>query len=848
MANWDEFKDQSRSYSIADIKEQLPISYVLAVADVLVNIGTDGKLHAICPFHEDDTPSFDVGKDNKGFDRWWCTPCKATQNNFGEGDVLDLIQMLPMFNVSTAGEAKQKAIQLIQQMNEEGWVGPQLIEQRPFDLNSALDVCNSIADLEYLDDFIERKGYPFTSDYLVREWAITTFNTWIVCPHFENGQLVGYKHRNGAEEGFISAAGSKLKSHFYGEERLTSDMRKPVFLTESETDVWVGHYYLGEQFTVLGLPAGAGVDPRELAERLAGRLVVVAFDGDEAGRSANKRWFDALTARGCAVKLLPLADGKDIGSMRDVNVLVESARTVRDAPRDIYIDTAFDGYVRFGKKDDVNELTNWRFDPRRELRGEDGTAYEGIVTPSGEKSVITSMDLKSRAAAVQWAIEHESTFYGTDKDAQQILGILQNRGPFLATGRMTTVAGLHDKQFVYPGGYIGDDYWVYIPPNVNVDLANDISINNLDWKIQQLLVMRKLHKRSVMDPILAWLAVAPLRSMFREFPILAVLAGNAGLGKTTLVETTVRAFTGTLLSETLMDTTKFAMGGLAAALNFAPVWFDEYKIEAGERNLNDVRQLIREAWNGKGGRKGGDAGNWQKISKYPRNAPVIISGEESFTEVSITERAVTVVLPVGGRNPVALSQVQSWGDTGYSYNYLKFLHEGLKNDSLPEIRNFNAGPTNLQPRQQTTLGVLYLGWELLRLFLRANGIDPEKAGWTIPEFESVIQEMQESSHTNPYREALLWATAKPDSYTFSKIDQEQDRLIIEVESLMNYVSRNSSMKFPGGKQATERSLKALYGATEEIVQLDNRQQRCLVMSMKRIVENEITQGDDYEDE
>jgi putative protein kinase ArgK-like GTPase of G3E family len=62
----------------------------------------------------------------------------------------------------------------------------------------------------------------------------------------------------------------------------------------------------------------------------------------------------------------------------------------------------------------------------------------------------------------------------------------------------------------------------------------------------------------VTDPILAWLALAPLRSLLREFPILAV-TGSSGSGKTTLMETMVRNFTGTLITNNLTATTRHSV-------------------------------------------------------------------------------------------------------------------------------------------------------------------------------------------------------------------------------------------------------------------------------------------------
>jgi hypothetical protein len=844
--DWSEMKKlASKGPDITTIKTELPIAYVLAVADIPISQSGDGKLHAVCPFHDDDDPSLDIGKqeDKSGqlFERFWCSPCKA-RGDYGEGDVLDLIQQLPQFNCDTIGDAKLVARDLLEQMHEEGWKGPQLMAPVEFDLETAYRVVGSEPDMAYLQEFVEAKAFPFDAHWLRHEFGVTTFNNWIVVPHREENQLVGYKHRSGADDSWSSAAGSSLKTHLYFEENDT-DSRKPIFLSESETDVWNGHFQLGDTYAVLGLPAGAGTRPDTLVDRLAKRKVVVAFDGDSAGRSANRRWWAALTARGCSVKVLPLADGTDIGSTTDLNELVKQARSVPDAPMDIRIEARVGGYVRVGKKDALDQITNWYFEPERELRGPEGTAYEGILMPQGTRTVITSQDLRNKGSATSWAIDHHCAWYGSDRDAQQILGLLQHEGPFLATGEYVTVAGLYKGQFVFPGGRIGHDYLVYLPPNNDPGLEDRLKIEDLDWNIQQLLVMRRLHKRVVMDPILAWLAAVPLRPMFREFPVLSILAGNAGLGKTTLTETVVKAFTSTQVFETLMNSSKFGMSNIATGMSSFVLWEDEYKKEAGEKNLGDAQQLVREAYNGKGGSKGGmKSSGWMKNTRMPITAPIIISGEESFVEVSITERSVTVVLPVGGRNPEALGQVQSWGDTGFAYNYLKFLYEGLSKGTLPEIRNFLAGPEDLPPRARANIGVLYLGWELLVLFLRSQGIDPSKTGFDTPNFSLVIQEAKDAATTNPYRDAVLWSVSQSKAYEFSKRDG--DRLVLQIENFMQFVLNNSSMGFPGGRKAVERSLKALYGATEAMVVIDGREKQCMEMSWQRVFDDVRETGDE----
>ena len=54
---------------------------------------------------------------------------------------------------------------------------------------------------------------------------------------------------------------------------------------------------------------------REIAKGAAGRQVVLAFDGDHAGRSASDSLAASLTSAGCPNRVLSLPDGCDVNTM-----------------------------------------------------------------------------------------------------------------------------------------------------------------------------------------------------------------------------------------------------------------------------------------------------------------------------------------------------------------------------------------------------------------------------------------------------------------------------------------------------------------------------------------------------
>lgn len=852
--DWDEIGRQGApGADITTIKAELPIAYVLTQADIGIEQTPDGKLHSLCPFHDDSSPSFDVYGDN--LERWNCPVCAL------DGDVLDLIQKLPYYEASTLGEALGVARQLLAEMDANGWAGFKPVPREPFDVETAKRIINdSYDDLNELERFIAHKDYPFTSEWLVEWFQVGSYGSWAaVAPYYTSaGELVGYKHRT-LDEKFISAANSNFHGMFYNE--ASDDGKKPILLCESESDVWVAQFKLGDKYTVLGLPTGAGSKPeskrdqdaKTRAERLAGRKVVVAFDGDgdalsgKAGRGANLRWYTSLTVQGCDVRIVPMPDDYDVASVPNLEELVENARPILDPPKDIRFDAAWNGYVRYTGKDKLDVLSNWVFLPDRELHGEIGTAYEGIIKPSNRRTVLSSDDLTSKGSLIKWSKRHEQAFFGSDRDAQQILGLLQHRGPFLATGKMTAVAGLHENQFIFPGGKIGADYWVYVRPIAGINLEKKIKMtphtgdggvggNNTktatggNWRPEQLLVMRKLHQTGVMDPLLAFLAMAPLRSMLPEFPILAI-TGSAGTGKTTLFETILPVFTGSLISTNLTDTTKHALTAYLTSTNAWPVWLDEYRREIRKDTMPAIKQSFRDAYNGHGSAKAGsDPNNVMTVDDFPLQAPIIVTGEDAFHESSHTERMIMINLPLQGKNPKVKDQIKKWGDTGWAHEFYSWIQASLIAGTLPRLEVEPWGPEDLPDRTRYNLGVIQLGWKILIQYLEEHGINAEKAGFIEPNMDFVIKEAREAAATNPTKDAIRWAIDQGNAWQFAKFDETAGMVYLRVDEFVYQVEKFSTYTLPGGVKAVEKFIQAHYDAERMIHDMGGQKKRVWAFS------------------
>lgn len=798
-----------------DIKDRLPIAFVLEDSGIAVS-GAEGRLVARCPFHDDTDPSFDIY--GEGLDRWGCFPCGSN------GDVIDLIGRL--YGIQEFPKKVDKAKALLASMDPD-WEPPAVptTSANTFDAEQALDYVRraQVADdtplLEFLADKSgENKALaPIPAEWIRSEFRVGCHGDQIIMPFYtEDGELVAYKHRN-AHSKSMSAPGSCLTGVYYGEWRDT-DPSKTVVLCEGETDTWAAQYHLGDTHIALGLPTGAGSHPSHL-DRLAGRTVVVAFDGDVAGRKAAVNWSGSLSKRNCRVYVVPLPDGMDVSMLESPRLWLTMNRPMMPLPDGIMRDGGV--YYRPNRETPV-QLSNWSIEPSVELLGRQGeSAYEGILLPAGRPVTLSSHDLANKSSAIQWAVRHGAAWYGTDRDTQQLLGFLQAMGPYLSPGAMTSVVGLHDKHFVLPGVTIGPDNWKYVAPPNSVGLDRVVSIQQDEWFPQQVERIRALHQRKVMDPFLAWLALAPLRSLFRQFPILAV-TGSSGTGKTTLVEATLKAFTESLITTNLTSTTPHALFSYVGSTNGVPVWFDEYRPGARKATMETLQQLIRDAYTGQSSSKGGMGRIWSEVTAVPASAPLIITGEDAFSETSHTERMVLVNLPIEGRNADVLDEITAWGDTGLPFAYLSWLQYMLAGDRL-DLTVRPIADQSLPLRQRTNFAMLALGWSLLDEFVITYGA-PSLGD---PDFSAINTAASEAAGHNPIQDAVLWCLDESDAATF--VFRRDGMVHIRVENFVRYVRQKSDFLLPGGTEAVRRYLRDNYSATPGKVYIGGKQIRTLAV-------------------
>lgn len=295
-----------------EIKERLPIAYVLEKAGNRI-ISGEGRLHALCPFHADHSPSFDIFPWGSA-ERWGCWVCGIG------GDVFDLMQRLWSLGFRDAVAAGRRGVAL---MEQEGWKAPALGQLYEWDEVAAANLLYRCSDLTGLGLLLAAKGLPVPAYQVHEEWGVRSTATEVLVPYWDEAGLVAVKHRpaNGSRP-WISLPGSRLRGALY--EPCNPQMGKgagPILLTEGETDAWFAHWAVGHAYDVRSVAAGAGAPPTRL-ESFRGRPCTIAFDGDDAGRTGAARWADALSVVASSVQVLDMPDGYDLCSLRDLSFLL----------------------------------------------------------------------------------------------------------------------------------------------------------------------------------------------------------------------------------------------------------------------------------------------------------------------------------------------------------------------------------------------------------------------------------------------------------------------------------------------------------------------------------------------
>lgn len=788
-----------------ELKNKLAITYVLSVHGHEV-YPEGGEYVCANPFRQDDHPSFRVyasNKESNWLDRW---------NDFAEGKSGDVFDLIGRFEgLDSFPDRKAKAAELYQQMRDSGWDGPTMgAPKKAFDVDAAKSILLRAQIEEFIDDehplqqFLDARNdllLDVPAQWLVDNFRLGEHEGRIIIPFWDrdSAPVNGYKTRYPGSRSF-AAEGSQFSDVLYGEWR-DDDPSRTVVLCEGETDVWAGTYVSRQDYMFLGLPTGAGAHPKQ-APRLADRRVILALDADTAGRAATRKWAAALADHGAEVYIASLPDGRDLASISDVDSLLKRARQRESGIEGILEAQSTYRTVSKGNKGG-HQVSDFVFNVTRVLRDE-----LGAFTYETQYGLLPAAALITRTRFVAWCNERGVVWAGSDTDTRHLDSYLKSESVFLPTDEAVSVAGLYDGHFVWAKGSLGSRSVRFVPPvsGARVNLDIDLPEGDTDPP-RQIAQLRALNTEGVTDPVLAWLAAAPVRALFPQFPILNV-SGGSGSGKTTLLQTVVPALTGSNIHMNLSGTTAFAILGHAGATNAFPVVFDEFRPGAKVATLDAMATLLRDAYDSNPSTKGGGE-RWNELTEYQTHAPIILSGEDSLTETSHTDRSVLVRMPVGDKPTKVLEDVRKWPkDHGLARWYLGWLIDRAFRDGW-SVTVHPEGSLVLNDRQRYNLGVLRIGWNLLRDFTADCGASDLLP--VDPDLSMVTSEAAEAAGTNPIKDALVWANG--DSRCAEYVWQEGNDLCVIVASFVAEAQRIFAL--PGGERAVRKYLIENYGAVHD---------------------------------
>ena len=796
MITWQGLLDQV-GITIGDIKERLSLEWVCQEANVYLERHEDGRLVGLCPFHLDESPSFAIfGEDHERCGCWSC--------DFQTGDVLDFIARWRDLNFK---ETVVEAIRLLRELESQDWVPAEPPPRTQVD-PEALAVAARQAWLHARDlgthaivSLLVAKGLPIPASWLWEEFNVGVIGQdAVVIPHLvldDTGvaHVTGYKTRWGVNHPY-GAQGSRYLD-LYGAWRDGGLVN--VILCEGETDTWrVAYEYRGVA-DVFGLPSGANQPPRdEWLGRFKGRRVTIIFDGDRPGRAAARAWHDRLVTVADEVRVTGLEDGTDACDQVDLRGVLSAAVVVPLWTGGVTPSTDGTHYVRVASG---QPICNWALRGDRLITlDEGGYAVEGRLS-DGTETVITSHDLATEGSIRRWSNERGRSWLGSTKDTQSLLELMLRDGPFMARGLGTRIMGWHHGNIVLPTHVVGPEHWVYVPPSTGVGDLDLVGADDDSFDAASVTALLALHRGEVIGPILAWMAAAPLRSMLDVFPPLAVVGGS-GAGKTTLLSRVLEVFGWSGREWNLTGTTPYGVVSLVSASNGVPIWFDEYRYGTRKDTKEIMDQALRDAWSGSAMARGGIGQDWSRVNVFPVLAPVIVSGEDSFTETSHLERLLLVRIPQEGRNVGALRATVGLR-LGNAYLDWVVARHWAGDLEVPRV----GGAVSRREARET---VIAWGWELWRRFVgELVGVDAGALDM------SRVRDVAEEGTVDPILDTVAWGLDERDGQGRPLVWLEENEVsgwdvVVRVRALVA-AAREARVTLPGGERAVTDWLREWVG-------------------------------------
>lgn len=795
MSNWLSLLNSSEP---SQLKEQVSLAAVVQAHDIPLKPEGE-RLVGRCPFHDDDKPSFAVWSPEDGVEQCGCWAC-----DFGPGDVYDFLQRHHKINFP-------KAVQMVADYIRDGLPEAPAIPERDPDapLPDLSGITNTARTrtLSPLHELLTAKGIAAPAEWLAGEFRLGVGERGdIIIPHYSRtDELRGAKWRT-PDIKPMSFAGSRLDS-LYGAWRDRGQPR--VILCEGESDTWqIAYLMRGEDVLVLGLPSGVAARPKaEWLEQLADREVVILFDADDAGRRGAATWVGELNGR-ADLYIASLPEGDDAlsaGTQAAITAVAEAWAFID--PAGLPITVGGTRYVKINPQTGASTvLSDFIFRVERLVMGEDdGIVLEVTVPTKRTVQTISASELANPQKMRDWCARRMLSWKGGARDVADLLELLKCDLLFAPRVKGTGVLGLHDGTYVLTAGTIGAASWGYVPPVADVGLESMLRLDEpAEWDRQLPWALARLHSPEVVTPIIGWVAAAPLRSLCQQFPILGVV-GGAGWGKTTLISVVLDSFGFWCTAPmTLTATTPYAVHAFAASTNAFPIWFDEYRHGARADAKLALDQILRDAWDGSAAVRGGMGEDKSAVKKVYARSPLLITGEDAFSESSHAERMVIIQMPREGKDPEALVRLREMETLGFGRAYLEWLVRLMARDELP------APPVH-ESRMEQARAIAEWGWGLLRQFCR------EECGYDLHDIDmsramATHHELNEKPLLISVLEDAIGRRGK-DGFELAWV--EGSDICVRTTDLVKWVKSETDYALPGGTRAVEQWLRERFPATDE---------------------------------
>lgn len=803
-----------------ELKTELPLAF--ACARLGIALSSVGK--ALCPFHDDHDPSFDIYLNDRGEWRYHCAPCGL------DGDVFDLIQR---YYGCTFKDALGYAASFLEDMPEDYRAEFTTVKrERTYtheDMRLAVEdarlraarpeFAGSIAtSVRYTD--VHHPELAARWDEFLRGtcgWGITETGD-VVMPHWDlDLNLVGYKlrKRNGDRLSYGDYDGQ-----LYGAWLGTHSSR--ALITEGETDFAYARWIALQEevdIDVFSLPGGAGKPVKDDWLKFLGRYreLFLVFDPDGPGVQETWRWIAGLKALGKSnFRICSLPLGRDLRDAKpSLEALLTNAREPLEQP--LAISNGPKGYERETKDGATYRITDWTLEPKARLVGGEEPGYDVTIHYMGLKreSVIRLADLVNAREVKKWCTRHSLAFTARDDDLQRIVEYLMWRGSVVPEIYQSDQVGIHpapvEYKFagttvLYPEGYVGRMPWRYVPSARASDVTRKVLLPTAPgpFRWSWFEDFLNLSTPDVTHPLLAWLIASTRRPEAAQFPLLFI-GGSSGVGKSTLARVALRLM-GSSISIDLGNVTPFILVRTLAASSSIPVFIDEW--------TRMSRKDTREAFQGNIPilYDGGNAERGQadlSAAVYRLTAPVMVAGEDAFNLDREIERMVTINPTRAKQNPDALARIISQPLERFGRELHTWLTES------PELRPLSD--IQAPDRVAFNRAILHEGWATLRQFLYyASRFEDVPEISDVPDL-SALDLAFENKEENVYDQALLYGPETRDRAGHQVVWRDPDGrgTWARFQTLVGLLQTNNvDIQLPGGSRSMKAYFEEKYGALE----------------------------------